>query len=191
MKATMCLPEGYRLLQEIDLEKNKKQYAIVNVLSLIVAVVAFVPMAIWEPEGAAFVDKLSKLLLLVAGMFGYVLLHEAVHGVCFWAFSGVKPRFGWKSVYAYAASDAYYPKVPYLTIALAPVVLWGLLLAAMAWALPTEWYWPLQVIQLMNLSGAAGDLYVTWLLSRMPSDILVQDAGVAMRVFALPNEAGE
>lgn len=183
----MQLPEGYRLLQAIDLEKNKRQMIIVNVLALIVAAVVFVPMMLWEPEGATFVDDLPEVIALLVGMFGYIILHEAVHGVCFRAFSGEKPRFGWKSAYAYAASDAYYPKGPYLTIALAPVVLWGLVLGVLAALLPAQWYWLVQVIQLMNLSGAAGDMYVTWLLCRMPADILVQDAGVAMQVFAPVN----
>lgn len=184
MKTTVQLPETYRLLQTIDLEKNKRQMIIVNILALVVAVVMFVPMIIWEPESATFVDDLPEVILLVAGIFGYIVLHEAVHGVCFWAFSGEKPRFGWKSAYAYAASDAYYPRWPYLTIALAPVVLWGVMLGVLAAVLPVKWYWLVQVIQLMNLSGAAGDMYVTWLLCRMPADILVQDAGVAMQVFA-------
>lgn len=183
MKATMQLPDGYRLLREIDLEKNKKQAGIVNGLSLIVAALVLVPMVLCAPEGAAFVRGLSGLLMLVGGMFLYVALHEAVHGVCFWAFSGEKPRFGWKSVYAYAASDAYYSKWPYLSIALAPVVFWGAVLAVLAAILPADWYWMVQMIQLINLSGAAGDLYVTWLLCRMPADILIQDAGVAMQVF--------
>lgn len=123
-------------------------------------------------------------MLLVAGVLGYVILHEAIHGMCFWAFSREKPRFGWKSAYAFAASDAFYPKWPYLTIVLAPVVLWGVVLAALAAVLPVRWYWTTQAIQLMNLSGAAGDMYVTWLLCRMPWSILVQDSGVDMRVYA-------
>ena len=57
------------------------------------------------------------------------------------------------------------------------------LIYVLAAILPADWYWMVQMIQLINLSGAAGDLYVTWLLCRMPADILVQDAGVAMQVF--------
>lgn len=64
------------------------------------------------------------------------------------------------------------------------MVFWGAVLGVLAAVLPTQWYWLVQVIQLLNLSGAAGDMYVTWLLCRMPEDILVQDAGVAMQVFA-------
>ena len=188
MQAIKTLPENYRELCSIDLEKNKKQYALVNVLSVVLAVIALVPVALLAPEGAEFVSGLPGLLLLVAGMFAYVLLHEAVHGVCFWAFSKQKPHFGWRSVYAYAASDCWYRKGPYLVIALAPVVLWGVVLALLAALLPVEWYWTVQLIQLMNISGAAGDLYVTWLFLRMPKDILVQDAGVSMKVYSPAEE---
>lgn len=188
MKATLQLPEGYREISRIDLEKNKKQMVLVNVLSVIVAVVVLIPMLLLAPAEAEFIHEPLDVVILLAGMFAYIMLHEAVHGVCFWGFSRQKPRFGWKSVYAYAASDAYYPKWPYLTIALAPVVLWGAVMAVLAVVLPVRWYWLVQMIQLINLSGAAGDLYVTWLLCRMPKDILVQDAGVAMQVYA-PEQA--
>ena len=188
MHATQTLPVNYRKLCDIDLEKNKKQYALVNGLSVVVALIVLLPVWLLAPEGAEFVHELPGLLMLLAGMFAYIILHEAVHGVCFWAYSKQKPRFGWKSAYAYAASDCYYRKDPYLVIALAPVVLWGVVLALLAALLPVEWYWTVQLIQLINLSGAAGDLYVTWLLCRMPSDILIQDAGVAMQVFAPAEE---
>lgn len=91
-------------------------------------------------------------------------------------------------MYAYAASEWYYRNGPYLTIALAPVVLWGVVLAALSAVMPADCYWTLQLIQIMNVSGAAGDLYVTWLFTRTPSDVLVQDAGVAMRVWAPAEE---
>ena len=184
MKATLKLPENYEEIDRIDLEKNKKQMILVNVLSIVQAVLVFIPMLILAPEGASFPREGLDVVILLAGMVGYIILHEAVHGVCFWAFSRQKPRFGWKSAYAYAASDAYYGKVPYLIIGLAPVALWGVVLAVLAAVLPVRWYSIVQLIQLINLSGAAGDLYVTWLLCRMPKDILIQDAGVAMQIFA-------
>ena len=186
MRATQTLPEHYRKLCDIDLEKNKKQYYLVNGLSLVLALIVLLPVWLLAPEGAELEHKLT--ILFLPGMLIYIILHEAVHGVCFWYFSKQKPRFGWKIAYAYAASDAYYAKGPYLVIGLAPVVLWGVVLAVLAALLPAEWYWPVQLIQLINLSGAAGDLYVTWLLCRMPKDILIQDAGVAMQVFAPAEE---
>ena len=38
-------------------------------------------------------------------------------------------------------------------IGLAPVVLWGVVLALLAALLPAEWYWAVQLIQLINLSA--------------------------------------
>lgn len=186
MYAMKNLPESYRKLCDIDLEKNRRQYYIVNGLSLALVLIMLLPVWLLAPEAAELVHEITGLFL--PGMIVYIILHEAVHGVCFWCFSKEKPRFGWKSMYAYAASDCYYRKGPYLVIALAPVVLWGVVLALLAARLPAEWYWAVQLIQLMNLSGAAGDLYVTWLLCRMPGDILIQDAGVAMQVFGLAEE---
>ena len=39
------------------------------------------------------------------------------------------------------------------------------------------------MIQLINISGAAGDLFAAVKFSRMPKNILIQDSGVSMRVF--------
>ena len=182
MHATQTLPENYRKLCDIDLEKNKKQYYLVNGLSLALMLIVLLPVWLLAPEGTEL--EHMRTVLFLPGMLVYIILHEAVHGVCFWYFSRQKPRFGWKSAYAYAASDCYYRKGPYLVIALAPVVLWGVVLAVLAALLPAEWYWTVQIIQMINLSGAAGDLYVTWLFLRMPSDVWVIDAGVNMRVYA-------
>lgn len=49
---------------------------------------------------------------------------------------------------------------------------------------PYEWFWVVYLIQLINLSGAAGDLFVTVRFSKMPKDILVRDYGVGMTVYS-------
>ena len=43
-------------------------------------------------------------------------------------------------------------------------------------------------VEIINLSGAAGDYYVTCRFCRLPADILVQDAGVSMTVYARTDE---
>ncbi len=49
---------------------------------------------------------------------------------------------------------------------------------------PDEWFWIAYIIQIANISGAAGDLYVTARFTRLPKDILVRDSGVAMEVYS-------
>ena len=75
-------------------------------------------------------------------------------------------------------------KKAYIFIALAPVVLWGVVLAVINCFVPTKWFWVVYLIQIANISGAAGDLFVTIKFSRFPKDILVKDYGVGMTVYS-------
>ena len=63
-------------------------------------------------------------------------------------------------------------------------MLWGIVLAVVNLLVPVEWFWVIYFGQITNLSGAAGDLFVTIRFSRLPKDILVQDYGVGMKVFS-------
>ena len=45
-------------------------------------------------------------------------------------------------------------------------------------------FWYLYIIQIVNVSGAAGDLYVGWLIARSQSDVMVRDAGTDMSFYS-------
>ena len=95
-----------------------------------------------------------------------------------------KVKYGFTGMYAFAGSEDYYDKKSYIFIALAPVVLWGIVLAIVNCFVPVEWFWVVYMIQIMNISGAAGDLFVTVKFSRFPQDILIRDHGVGMKVYS-------
>ena len=50
--------------------------------------------------------------------------------------------------------------------------------------MPAEYFLCLYAIQIFNISGAVGDIYVTWLVLRMPQGVLIYDEGVSMKFFA-------
>ena len=178
------LPEGYHLLFRLDLMKNKKQMLMVNGLALIVAVGMVIPAVMRVSFMDCFgTQTMVKLLALAVGSLAYIVLHELTHAVCMKHYSKEKVRFGFTGMYAFAGSDAYYYKKPYLVIALAPVVLWGVVLLILNWVLPVDWFWPVYAIQVSNLSGAAGDAYVTYRMWKLPDDVLVRDSGTAMNVY--------
>ncbi len=59
------------------------------------------------------------LAYLLGVLIVTLVLHELVHGLCFWSFTRDRPRFGWKLIYAYAAAPGWYlPRGRYLTVAL-------------------------------------------------------------------------
>lgn len=189
---TTHIPQEYREIGHIDLQKDKKLALLVNLLAAGMMVLLFVLGTVLVPPFAQLLplldDSLRFLLymaLLLVGLVVYIVLHELVHGVFMRAFSGVKPTYGFTLLYAYAGSTAYFSKRHYIIIALSPVVIWGLVLLLLNLLLPVSWFWPVYFIQVMNLSGAAGDLYVTWkMLLRLPADVLTQDTGVSMTFFA-------
>ena len=94
------------------------------------------------------------------------------------------------SLTIYNASSSLYTLKTMAYVSLAsPIVLWGVVLAVVNILVPAEWFWVIYIIQVLNLSGAAGDLYVSVKFSRLPRDILVQDYGIGMVVYSGSNAA--
>ena len=193
MKSTVVLPEGYVLLEHIDLQKDKKLMGIVNGLAL----AAMVPLvilghlvvqisALYSTEDGIGMMWL-RLAVLFAGYLLYMVLHELTHGVCMKYYSGAPVKYGFTWSYAYAGSEAYFDRRSYIVIALAPIVVLGIVLAVVNALVPESWFWVVYFIQIGNLSGAAGDLYVTARFRKHPETVLIQDSGVAMSVYVPEN----
>lgn len=183
----LSLPAGYRRIGGVDLVRDRRAMLAVNLAALLLMALLFVLGIFLVPLSLRFRSGMGALvegILLLGAVALYMVLHELVHGVLMRRYSGARPRYGFNGLYAYAGSDAYFDKRSYRIIALAPVVLWGLVLFLLNLLLPRSWFWPVYLIQILNLSGAAGDLYVCFLLHRLPADLLVQDTGVAMSFFA-------
>ena len=164
------LPGNYRYAATMDFVRNRKQMRAVMILSLIlIAAPALAGLALSPipPAWRFMMDHWYLWFALAAALVIYIPLHELTHGAAMYALSGVKPSYG----------------RTHILTALAPVVFWGVVLAALAAALPREWFWPIWIVQISNLSGSAGDIYCAWVLARMEGDLLIQDTGVRMRIF--------
>lgn len=195
-KAFTSLPEGYQELLRLDLQKDKKKFLLVNGLGILIFVLLAVPMHFYVSFFSLFsmeeglLDYSLRFLVLAVGMVVYLVLHELVHGVAMKLCGTKKVKYGFTGAYAFAGSSDYYDKKSYLFIALAPVVLWGVVIGVVNAFVPEQWFWTVYMIQLMNLSGAAGDLYVTVKFLGLPKDILVTDCGVAMTVYSQSHGKG-
>ena len=193
MKAIGVLPEDYGEIYSLNLQKDKRTAIIVNLLALAIAAVMAVSMNFFVPVTSFFdmsggiVRYFLRLAALIVLMVLYMVLHELVHGIAMKLCGTKRVKYGFTGLYAFAGSEAYYDKKSYIFIALAPIVLWGTVLAAVNFFVPTEWFWIVYMIQLINISGAAGDLFAAVKFSRMPKNILIQDSGVSMRVFYIGN----
>ncbi len=181
------LPEGYREIKKIDLIRNHTQALRVNLLALLIMGVMVALGFVLSPPFEMIqinIGSIIGILFTLAGIAVYIVLHEAVHGVFMKAFSGRKPKYGYTGFYAYAGSDALFDRRQYLIIAFAPVVILGLVLAVLTRAFYETAFWYLYMIQIVNISGAAGDFYVGFLIARADKDVMVRDAGTDMSLYA-------
>ncbi len=178
---------GYKEYGKLDLVNNKKDAIYVNVLSLVVlvAMVALIPLFVKGTieEFILYFNPLHSIVLLIMIIL-YIPLHELVHGAFMKSFSGEKLSFGWKLVYAYCGSKEGMVNYPeYSTVALAPLIVFSIVFIAMmvlmpSWAL--VWY----LMEVVNVSGSAGDIYVTLKLWKdRKKDILVNDTGTEMTIY--------
>lgn len=190
MKAQNSLPAGYREVCRIDLQKDKKLALLVNGAALLIGVVMVVPMhfhisiATLFDLSEGFVPYLLRFLCMLLGLTLYIILHELVHAAAMRLSGTQKVNFGFTGLYAFAGSADYYDRPHYILIALAPIVVWGVVLGLLCALVPPAWFWVVYIIQVTNISGAAGDLYITYRMAKLPPDLLVQDSGVRMTVFA-------
>lgn len=197
MKAKQSLPEGYGQIFSVNLQKDKKMALWINLAALAIALVLGVPMhfavsffTLFDMSQGLGVYLLRFVVLIVSSV-AYIILHELVHGVTMKYFGAKRVKYGFTGLYAFAGSDDYYDKKSYLAIAMAPVVVFFVLFAILCPLVPRDWFWVVYFLQLTNLSGAAGDFYVTFKFSKMPKDILVRDSGVGMTVYSATTSSSQ
>lgn len=190
-RAVATLPEDYKELCSVDLVRDRKAALAVNILALLIAVALVLLGLALTPFRSTFLDTsngvlpiVAKCVVLAASILLYIALHELTHGIVMKAFGAKKVKYGFKVVYACAGSDDYYPKWPYITIALAPVAVFLVVFALLAGHLPEGWFWVAWILQVTNLAGAAGDYYVTVKFIALPKDILIRDSGAVMTVYS-------
>ena len=181
------LPDGFRYAGSMDFMRNRRQIAVIVKLSAALIAIPLLIGLLLRPVAPSW-HLMSKRWYMWPGLFAalvvYVPLHEMVHGLAMLVLSrGIKPRYGLKLPYAYAGSSAWFDKGSHAVIALLPIVLFGIGLTVCALMLPPEWFWPVWIVQISNLSGSAGDLYCVWTLHHMKGELLIQDTGVKMRIM--------
>jgi hypothetical protein len=192
MKAQKQLPSDYQLSTIIDLAHQPRLLLALNLAGLILFLLFF--WLFWwltsqmRPQidllQTALSAPFATILWIVTGFVAVLVLHEMVHGACFWWITHQRPQFGLRSSYAFAAApDWYIPRNPYLLVGLSPLVVISLVGVLLLALLPPIGLVPLILALATNASGAVGDVAVIfWLLTR-PSSALVQDFGDAVRIY--------
>lgn len=185
------LPPDYQTLYSLDLKKNFRVAMILNMGVLFMFFVwgyFFIQISIilhpsaWLGE-QAFLTEID-LIHVVVVFIVMVLLHEGFHGLFFWFFTGERPKFGYKLLYAYAAApDWYIPRNKYIWIGLAPLILVSIVgITIIPW-LPSLLLPDLILLLTVNAAGSMGDAFIILVALSRPKDVLVQDLGDSFTIY--------
>ena len=180
---------GYKECTKIDLVKNKKEALLVNIYGIIIMVVmaVFIPLLIMGGIIEFNLETTFPLffIVLLISLILYIPLHEIVHGIVLKNYTDEKLSFGWKLVYAYCGSkEAVVNRKEYYAVALAPLLVFSVVFISLMVLNPSlslVWY----VMEMMNVSGSVGDIYVSIKLRKEKSrDILITDSGTDMSFWS-------
>ena len=180
---------GYKECTKIDLVKNKKEALLVNIYGIIIMVVmaVFIPLLIMGGIIEFNLETTFPLffIVLLISLILYIPLHEIVHGIVLKNYTDEKLSFGWKLVYAYCGSkEAVVDRKEYYAVALAPLLVFSVVFISLMVLNPSlslVWY----VMEIMNVSGSVGDIYVSIKLRKEKSrDILITDSGTDMTFWS-------
>lgn len=197
MKPTKCLPDNYRQDSILDLSKNKRLAIGLNILGTIFllifgAILLWLVSALRNGVGQGeLIGRFSLEIFLgiVCVSILSVILHEIIHGMSFWYYTGEKARFGFKGLYAYAAAPEWFiPRQKHVVIALTPLI--GITTIGLVLLL----IMPIKVLPflffsvIVNLAGSIGDVViVVWLLTK-PRTAYVNDYGDGVAVYVNKEE---
>ena len=192
MKSVQTLPEVYTERFHVNLQEDKKTAMWINVSAAVLMIVllvighfCFVPFTKFT-----FVDEgislgLIKLAVLLGGYIAYIILHELTHAAAMKSAGAKNLRFGFTGLYAYAGSlEDYFDKSAYIITALAPLVVWGIVFTVLLILVPENWFWIVYFLQVGNIVGAAGDVYITFKTIKMPKSVLIKDTGIEMFIYS-------
>lgn len=197
MKPVQTLPNGYILKGSLDLSANTRALLGLNLIGVVLFFLfgwLFSRLALQiRPDAASIfsvveISGILSIVLIVLAVLALqavmIILHEGVHGICFYAFTHARPRFAFKGLYAYAALPGwYFPRSQYLVACLAPLVAITLLGFVLIVFLPAAWIPAVLLVMVLNAAGAVGDIAVAIWLMRAPADCLANDQGDAFNLY--------
>ncbi len=187
------LPENYREVFHLD-AKSKKVGIAFTVASLVITVAALLVIGLLTDLSSivsVIRDKsiLVPYLVLLVGLFSYIVLHELVHGAAYKALTHQRLTFGMTLTVAFCGvPDIYTSRKTALIALTAPLVVFSVVFLALMACFRTsnpEYFAVFSILFSIHLGGCVGDIYMTFLLLtrfRNP-ELLMRDTGPAQTLY--------
>lgn len=178
-------PEKLKTEHVIDPEGDKKLrlYLSLGAVGLAAVLVGigciFVPIAkLYDVGGVG--RFILRAVLIVFMAVAYYCVHELVHSYVLKRLTGITAKIVFEKYHAHCVSDTVFTLKGYLIYCFAPVVIIGVVLLILNIVLSDKFFWQVYIIQIINIAGAAGELYAAYRLIKERKELAVQDDGVKL-----------
>ena len=189
MSAQKSKPEGFNDKETLDLRADKKLRLSINGAALAAAAVLTLLGCLYEPvtrfyDAAGVWRLLLRFVLLLAGMGVYFFLNEYIRRLMIEKVTGKKAQAVREKPCVFTAPARCLSVKEYLKISFAPVLALGVLLLLLTLILPAKLFWQVYIIQIINLAGAAGEVYIAYKLLKVKKDARVQDDVTSITIWS-------
>lgn len=180
------LPAGYVRKGSIDPGRGRLAVAVQTIAGAIVAtMVGVAVLADFPPSGSWGTG--TTIAAIIAACVAYAALHELTHGVVLRLLTGVRPSYTVRLPYVATGCDAYLKRSTVVAVALAPALVWGVVLVVLLLVMPDDVLLITYVVAGLNFAGSVSDYAQAWEAWRHPPMARFRDVGEATAVFLPAN----
>jgi hypothetical protein len=183
---TNNLPAGYDARTTVDLKADVKIAAAIQVGFVVIALVLVGSAYILGFPLSSGLSTWATIVLTVAACLFYMVAHELTHAGLLWFFTRLRPAIALRFPYLIVGGQGYLNRRTFLIVALAPVVIWGLVLVTLLETLPQQFHLSLYIVTVLNFAGSSGDYFQAYAIAKLPPTALVQDNGRVTTVYLPP-----
>lgn len=186
------LPDNYKLIKTID-GKNPKTALIMNILSLVIAIIIFIiGLLVYYCFNKELTSEFDEKALIVFLLYfvAYVIIivaHELIHGLFYKMFTKQKLTFGITFSAAFCGiPNIYVKKKAAIITCIAPAVLISLiLLISLLFVNNLLYFIFILLLFALHFGGCVGDFYIVILLIFKYShkEILINDTGIKQTLY--------
>lgn len=176
-------PADYQIATTLDLRTDRRSAVTIQVgVALTVAATIAVALLLDLPLDSGWAPGVAAVVT-VAAVVVYMVAHELTHGATLWSLTRVRPTYAVRLPYLTTGSQALLTRRHAVIVAMAPFVLWAVMLSALWLALPQDALLTVYVLMALNVAGSVGDAVQAWAISRLAPGSLVRDDGTETTVF--------
>lgn len=180
---TPDLPATYAKYRTVDFKKDRKIAVLIQAIFIGVALLATAVALLFElPLASDWHPVITIVVTVLAGLV-YMAAHEATHGLTLRFLTGAQPSYRLKFPFLTTSSSLYFTRRSIVITALAPCVIWGVVLLVALLLVPADARLMVYILLALNFAGSAGDYVEATLALRQPPRTLLQDDADRIHIF--------